>query len=45
MLEILNCWFVFKTFHILIADGIHNLVEIFVQVNGVEKIFISEGVT
>ena len=27
-----------RLFHILIADGIHGLVETFVQVNGVEKI-------
>ena len=29
-----------RLFHILIADGIHDLVETFVQVNGVEKILI-----
>ena len=34
-----------RSFHILIADGIHDVVETFVQVNGVEKILFLRGYT
>ena len=33
-----------RLFHILIADGIHDLVETFVRLNGVKKTIISEGI-
>ena len=36
----------FRLLHILIAEGIHDLVETFVRVHGVEKnIIVSEGIS
>ena len=32
-----------RLFHILMADGIHDLIEILVRVNGVEKLLFLRG--